>query len=296
MTSFLERFYTGVAKAPREIFVAVVPETQALLEKVTKAKIAVPSRGKKRKLVRMSRDNAEIHLASQTLEWEKDEAFGREALEELSKAIGLKRTPHRIETYDISNIQGTYPVGSMIVFVDGRPEKNQYRKFKIERLATPDDFAMMREMLERRFSHLHEWPTPDLVIIDGGKGQLSVAVDVLLRRGITLPVISLAKREEEIFIPGRTNSILLPRTSKALFLIQRMRDEAHRFAITFYRKRHEKGAVRSFLDDITGIGPVKRKLLIKTFGSLEGIRKASDAALTSAVGEKVAREIRKELK
>ncbi|MBI2426925.1 MAG: excinuclease ABC subunit UvrC [Candidatus Kerfeldbacteria bacterium] len=312
MTSFLERFYTGVAKAPREIFVAVEPETKALLEKVTKAKITVPSRGKKRKLVKMSRDNAEIHLAAQTLAWEKDNTLGREALEELAKAIGLESVPHRIETYDISNIQGTYPVGSMIVFVDGRPEKSQYRKFRIERMSTPDDFAMMREMLERRFAHLpeketviarseatkqsHEWPIPDLVIIDGGKGQLSIAVDVLLQRGISIPVISLAKREEEIFIPGRANSILLPRTSKALFLIQRMRDEAHRFAITFYRKRHEKGTVRSFLDDIPGIGPVKRKLLIKTFGSLEGIRTASTEALEKAVGKHTADAIRKELR
>lgn len=303
MTSFLERFYTGVAKAPRDIFLSLQPETESLLEKATKAKMRVPSRGKKRKLVRMSRENAEVYLSAQTLAWEKDDVLGREALEELSKALGRARPPHRIETYDISNIQGTYPVGSMIVFVDGRPEKSQYRKFRIEGKSTPDDFAMMREMLERRFAHVNaeekkdreQWPVPDLVIIDGGKGQLSVAVDVLLRRGAPIPVISLAKREEEIFMPGREQPIVLPRASKALFLIQRMRDEAHRFAITFYRKRHEKGTVRSFLDDIPGIGPVKRKLLIKTFGSLEGIRTASDHALEQAVGKKTADAIRKEL-
>lgn len=207
-------------------------------------------RGRHRKLLEMGIANAEQALHLRALSLDKRERRAQAGLEELAAA--LKMTPeqlHRVEIYDISNIQGNFSVGSMVVFINGQSEKSQYRKFKIKRVQGPNDFASHQEVLDRRLQHLPErikdggkaWPTPSLIIIDGGKGQLSAAKAVIDAYALDIPIIGLAKREEEIFIPGSSEPILLPKDSAGLHLIQQMRDEAHRFAIGFYRRRHLKG-------------------------------------------------------
>ncbi len=210
-----------------------------------------------------------------------------------------------MECYDISHIQGTNTVASMVVFKDGRPQSSHYRRFKIKTVEGNDDFASMREVITRRFKRLQkaqsadsdETPSqpedskdsfgelPDLVLIDGGKGQLGAARQVFLELGVQdVPLASLAKREEELFIPEDPDPILLPRNSKALFLVQRIRDEAHRFAITYHRARRQKSAIQSALDLVPGIGPKRKRLLIKQFGSVKGIREASVDEVASAPG------------
>jgi excinuclease ABC subunit C len=221
------------------------------------------------------------------------------SLKELQRVLNLDQLPARIEAFDISNIQGTNPVGSMVVFDFGRPKKDQYRKFKIRSKQTPDDFAMMSEMLGRRFKRStdssHKWPLPNLVLIDGGKGQLSVAIKTLKQYKLQIPLIGLAKRLEEIFLPGRRLPILLPENSIARFLLQRVRDEAHRFAITYHRKLRSRGAVKSILDDIKGIGPNKKRQLLQKFGSAAKIREASLTEISAIIGSAAAEKIKASL-
>jgi excinuclease ABC subunit C len=223
-------------------------------------------------------------------------------LTELKEGLLLDRPPNRIECYDISNTQGTAAVGSMVVFEQGVPSKKMYRRFNIRSVTGPDDFASMEEVLNRRFNRWQaaqeaktkpgEKPDPafallpDLLLVDGGKGQLSRAVAVLERFGLenTVPVASLAKQQEEIFRPGRTESILLPRTSQGLYMVQRIRDEAHRFAITSHRQQRLKMGIASRLDAIPGIGPAKRKTLFTHFGSIEAIQDASLEELQTLPG------------
>jgi excinuclease ABC subunit C len=246
------------------------------------------------------------------------------ALKELQRVLGLEKLPGRIEAYDISNIQGTNPVGSMVVFDFGRPKKSDYRKFKINKKQTPDDYAMMKEVLERRLKHSVSnspalpnavlpplkirggtkaqpragalWPLPDLILIDGGKGQLNAAIaaisnfEFLISKKI--PIISIAKRIEEIFLPKRKNPLTLPGNSIALFLLQRIRDEAHRFAIRYHRYLRAKKSLTSILDSITGIGPAKKKMLLEKFGSASLVRKASLTELRAIVGAKAAEKIK----
>jgi excinuclease ABC subunit C len=225
------------------------------------------------------------------------------AHQELITALKLDpASTHRLETYDISNIQGTLATASMVVFNDGEAEPKQYRKFRMHLAGTPNDFAMLQETLRRRFGNHSDdagalnlpagqagtktrWPQPDLIIIDGGKGQLSSAVKVLQELNLTIPIISLAKQEEEIFQPGQKESLRLPYDSEALYLIQRMRDEAHRFTITYHRLLRSKEQRRSLLDEVPGIGPKTKKKLLATFGSLKNIRAAQDAELAKILGE-----------
>jgi excinuclease ABC subunit C len=205
----------------------------------------------------------------------------------------------RMECYDISNIQGTNPVGAMVVFENGIAKKSDYRKFKIRSLDTPNDFAMMREMLQRRFTHLKDetkdasfHATPDLIIIDGGKGQLSVAYETMLSFGQSIPIVGLAKREELIFFPNNAIPLRLKRDSNALYLVQRIRDEAHRFGITFHRSLRSKKALSSPLDSIEGIGPKTKEKLLKKYKTFENIQKASDTDLLSVVNKSVLAKIR----
>jgi excinuclease ABC subunit C len=234
-------------------------------------------------------------------QWEADQHRSENALSQLEEALDLPSPPVRIECYDISTTQGVEVVGSMVVFEHGTPKKSHYRRFKIRTVKGQDDFASMREVLTRRFDRWRRltdgalkgvrgsqaWlKLPDLLVVDGGKGQLSMALEVLdqfdLRERV--PAVGLAKREEEIFVPGRPRAVRLDPASAGLLLLRRIRDEAHRFAITYHRKRRRKRGLRSQLDAIPGIGPVKRRRLLKHFGSLHAIQNASVEELSEVQG------------
>ena len=244
-------------------------------------------------LSRVVAKSAVENLEQSRIKFLSDEMKMTGAMTELANALDLPRMPRRIECFDNSNIQGTNPVASMVVFEDGKPAKKEYRRFNIKTVVGANDFASMTEIIGRRFRRAAEadeeeqgkWTTlPDLVIIDGGKGQLGAALEALEAVGMDVPICGLAKENEEIFLPGRPDSILLPRDSQALFLVQRVRDEAHRFAITFHRAKRSKAAFKSGLDDVPGIGPKRKKALIRAFGSVKAIREASIEELIAVEG------------
>jgi excinuclease ABC subunit C len=311
----LEQFcleYYGVAPSiPQQI---VVPrgagDTAALEEFLTerrgsRVEVRAPERGEKRRLQELAQQNAELALDSETFVAETKRARRLESLEELRETLNLESLPIRIECFDISNIQGQEIVGSMVVFEDGMAKKAHYRKFGVEGTDGQDDFGAMREVIARRFSRLGadvgsaDWnesfaATPNLVVIDGGKGQLSAALAAM--QELELPrvaVISLAKRVEEVFVPGRSEPILLPRESPALQLLQRIRDEADRFAITFHRQRRDVAARASMFDQLEGVGPVRRRALLQHFGSAERVVEATQEELEGVPGvpAKTARRI-----
>jgi excinuclease ABC subunit C len=337
--SFLQQYYASTDAVPRALLTPLMPseadELAAYLadRRGVRVTISVPERGEKRRLVALATQNAVEALARERAEWLADTAKRDEALTEIATALGLPRVPERIECYDMSNIQGTSAVGSMIVFVDGKPEPREYRRFRIRSAQTPDDFRMMAEVLRRRFSRVAKlraetgalslaavgadegdetldpepggngdarpreavWAVPDLVIVDGGKGQLSTAVGVLDELGVTdVPLAGLAKRFEELYLPGRSAPVVLPRRSQALYLVQRIRDEAHRFAITYHRDVRGKRALHSELDDIEGIGPGRKKALLKRFGSVRRIREASLDEVVAVPG--ISRELAARIK
>lgn len=263
----------------------------------------------------MAAENASATLESLEAQWHADTHRQEQSLAELKTALNLTGIPNRIECFDISNTQGTAAVGSMVVFGQGVPKKNLYRRFNIRSVIGPDDFASMEEVITRRFNRwkaaqeLAETPgekpdpafaiLPDLLIVDGGKGQLSRLVKVLEKFELSgkFFVAGLAKQNEELFIPERSAPILLPRHSQALYLVQRVRDEAHRFAITAHRNRRDKAGVASVLDSIPGIGPTKRKALLAHFGSIDAIREAPLEEITSVKGmtEKLAHALKENL-
>jgi excinuclease ABC subunit C len=231
--------------------------------------------------------------------WLADQDKVAGALEELQEALNLEQPPNRIETYDISNIQGTSAVGSMVVFEGGRSKNSAYRRFKIRTVPGPDDYTMMQEMLRRRFRNGKEraanpppegeskgWENmPDLVLIDGGKGHLNAALEVMLQLGLGhVPIASIAKQEELVFIPDMDDPIVLPRNSEGLYLVQRMRDEAHRFAITYHRNVRSKRSITSALDEIGSIGPKRKKALLRHFGSVQAVREADVEAIAAVPG------------
>ena len=274
----------------------------------------VPKEGQPRELVQMATENATETLSALRAQWQSDTHKQEQALAELQQALNLNEPPNRIECYDISNTQGTAIIGAMVVFTQGVPDKKLYRKFNIESVVgAPDDFASMEEMLTRRF---RRWRSaqetgstpgskpdasfsflPDLIIIDGGKGQLGRAVQVLEKFELLdkVPVVGLAKQQEEIFFPHKSNSLMLPRHSQGLYLVQRIRDEAHRYGITAHRKKRQKLGMASILDSIPGIGPARRKTLLKHFGSVDKIRGASLEELKTVVPEDAARSIKEHL-
>ncbi len=272
--------------------------------------MTVPKRGEKLRLVEMVKQNAKEVLEQQRIKWLTDSQKTQLALEELQEALNLAAPPQRIECYDISNTQGTNSVGAMVVFEAGRPKNSEYRRFKIKSVEGPDDFASHQEVLRRRFRAAsgkavqvsasardevegssgedgtgdgtgqdvqlqHDWAMPNLIIIDGGKGQLSAAMEVLQELHIDVPTVGLAKENEEIFTPGSPDPIVLPRSSQGLYLVQRIRDEAHRFGITYHRKLRSDRTFKSVLDEIPGIGPKRKKALMKHFGSIRAISAAS---------------------
>jgi excinuclease ABC subunit C len=309
MAEFLKQFYDQAPTIPPQVLLPhEVEEAQIIRQWLNqrangqKVEIIVPHQDQQEELVQMAAENAAETLAALQAQWQADTHRQEEALAELQKALNLKEPPNRIECYDISNTQGTAAVGSMVVFERGVPRKAHYRHFNIRTVVGPDDFASMEEVLTRRLNRYMaardaaETPgkkldasfalLPDLMIIDGGKGQLGRAVSVLERFDMLekIPVTGLAKQNEELFIPGQSASILLPRHSQGLYLIQRIRDEAHRFAITSHRNLRTKQGLASRLDAVPGIGPNRRKQLLKHFGSIESIANASMEELTALQG------------
>jgi excinuclease ABC subunit C len=287
---------------PREILVPVEPADRGVLEELltdvrgAAVRIRVPQRGDKRRFLETVRENAAEAFHQHRLRRAKDFNARSQALQELQEALGLAEPPLRIECYDISTLQGTDSVASMVVMEDGLPRKSEYRRFRIRGVVGQDDFAMMHEAMTRRFTRYLEdqqrpvaerkfaYP-PQLIVIDGGKGQLNAARRALEELGIDgVDVVSLAKRLEEVFVPDRPDSVLLPRSSEALFLLQRIRDEAHRFAITYHRSLRGKRMTASALDDIPGVGPARRRALLERFGSLKELREASREDLRAVDG------------
>jgi excinuclease ABC subunit C len=299
LSSALQQFYADGRYIPRDVLVPAELPDRELLEawlgerRGGVVRIHVPRRGEKVRLLDMVVRNAKLAF---DLEWRHPRKQSQEILRALRDVLDLEVEPRRIECFDISNIQGSDIVASMVVFEDGLPKKSDYRKFKVRGLGdVPDDFAAMREVVGRRYRRLSEEGKefPDLVLIDGGKGQLAAALEALGELGLgDQPVASLAKKEELIFLPGREAPVVLPRTSPLLQLVQRVRDEAHRFAVGYHRKVRSKRTFRSELDDVPGVGPIKRRKLLSRFGSLRGVRGASLAELVSAVGAATAARIR----
>lgn len=330
LETFLEQYYLETSDIPKEIYLKLSVSNVEVIKNLLKTrfaktvKISVPKNGKALSLLKTSALNAKEHLKN----WLTERAghldkIGR-ALKQLQETLGLKKLPERIECFDISNTQGTNPVASMVVFKNGLPAKSEYRKFKIQTKTSPDDFAMIREILQRRISRSTKnqdpnnktqintkssdqlinksansfWPLPDLIVIDGGKGQLNAALAALSELKVEsqkLKVIGLAKRLEEIFVPGKKQPIILSHDQPALQLLQRIRDEAHRFGITFHRNLRSKQAYTSALDTLPGVGPKTKKILKTKFGTVAEIKKASLEELKVVVGEKLAKVIKENL-
>jgi excinuclease ABC subunit C len=323
IAEFVKQFYTEAATMPQQVLLPEEIEEARIIQEWMrsrrgggKIKIHVPRRGQPRELVKMAAENAAETLSALRTQWQADSHKQEMALAELQSAFNLPEPLNRMECYDVSHIQGVATVGAMVVFEQGVPAKRLYRKFNIDStsIGNPDDFASMEEMLTRRFKR---WAAaseaesqtpgakvdesfarlPDLVVIDGGKGQLGRVVSVLEQFGLTdqVPVVGLAKREEEIFFPGKPDPLLLPRHSQGLYLLQRIRDEAHRFGITAHRKRRSKQGMASILDGIPGIGPARRKALLRHFGSVDKIKQATLESLTEILPRDVAESVKAHL-
>jgi len=302
LNAFVSQYYANATHIPKEIFVPDALPDRELIEqwlserRGSNVSVRVPQRGKQRELLEQAAANAAETMRQLRIKLDYDAERTASLLNDLQARLELPTVPLRIECYDISNIQGKYPVGSMVVFEDGRPKPAHYRHFRIKTVQGANDFAMLQEVLRRRFSRharseegTPEEPSfsrlPDLVLIDGGKGQLSAAREVLESMGLaSVATFGLAKEQEELFRPGESDPIRLPLDSEALFLVQRVRDEAHRFAITFHRVVRKKDAFASVLDGVSGLGPVRRRALVRQFGSLENIRNASLEELTAVRG------------
>ncbi len=301
LASFLEQYYARATSIPREVYVpAAVGEGSTIQGFLTEKRggpvhLRVPQRGEKRSLMELATRNAADTLAREHARWLADQGKTLAALEQLAEALGLPGPPLRIECYDISNFQGSESVGSMVVFEDGKPRSGEYRRFRIKSVQGPNDFASHQEVLRRRFrvtrsgdegsEEERRWAMPDLVIVDGGKGQVSAAKAVLDEVGLhDLPLAGLAKEREELFLPGRSDPIVLPSTSSALYLVQRLRDEAHRFAITYHRSLRDKRTVRSAFDDLPGVGPKRKRELLKVFGSIKRVREAPIEQIAAVPG------------
>jgi excinuclease ABC subunit C len=341
LTNFLLQFYESAQYVPRLVVVPVDADEREVMEELlsekrgSRVEVRLPERGEKRRLVQLANENAKEALELMRVKWLADTTKTQQALDQLTEELSLPCPPRRIECYDNSNIQGSSPVSSMVVFEDGKPNPSQYRRFRVKTVVGADDFATMQEVLRRRFRRARQvhgvatenteigtgqaqpqtenpewepaaalaprspeveigngkleiedaWALPDLVIIDGGKGQLAAAVQVMRELGVHhIPTVGLAKRYEELFVPDEDDPIVLPRGSEALYLVQRIRDEAHRFAITFHRQVRGKSATQSALDTIPGIGPKRKKALLKKFGSVKAIREAELDDIASTVG------------
>ncbi len=303
VSQFVRRFYLEAEYIPKEIFLPCNIEKIGTIEKwlsekrLSKVSIIVPKIGDKAKLVAMCRANAKYLLDDLKIQKLKRREKIPKILELLQKDLRLPRLPHRIECFDVSNIQGTDSVASLVVFENGKPKKSEYKRFKIKTVTGSDDFASMREVVKRRYSRLieEEQKPPDLIMVDGGKGQLSSAVEILKHLSDTeyrnIPIIGLAKRLEEIYFPNLSEPQSILKTSASLKLLQRIRDEAHRFAVAYHRKLRTKRILHTELDLIKGVGKKNAKELLETFGSVQGVKFASQEQISEIVGEKVAEKI-----
>ncbi|MFN0158056.1 MAG: excinuclease ABC subunit UvrC [Bacteroidota bacterium] len=299
VAALLQQYYLEADYIPQEILTSHLPDESETVQrwlsgrKGTDVKLWCPTEGEEAKLVRLSHSNAKFLLEELKIQRMKRADFVPHAVQALQRDLRLAKLPRKIECFDISNIQGTDSVASMVVFVDGKPKKSEYRKFKIKTVEGPDDFASMQEVIGRRYKRLLEeaGELPDLIMVDGGKGQLSSAVEVLTKLGIDQPIIGLAKRLEEVFLPDKSEPEMIPKTSSGLRLLQQIRDEAHRFAITFHRTLRSKRTLQTELDLIEGIGKKRAKELLEAFGSVQGVKFATQEQLAEIVGEKVAAKI-----
>lgn len=303
LSSFIERLYGEEQDLPREVLVPLVPEDRDVIEdwlslrRETKVRVRVPERGSKRKLLETVSENAAEAFTHSRLKRATDFAARSRSLNELQEHLGLPEAPLRIECFDISNLGPTEVVGSMVVFEDALPRKQEYRKFQIRSVEGQDDVASMGEVIRRRFNRfLKEKDAPiarenrfayrpGLVVIDGGRGQLNRAVEVMKEVGVVdVSVVALAKRFEEVYLPNEPEPRSIPRGSEALYLLQRIRDEAHRFALTYQQNRRGKRMTRSILDDLPGVGQVRKKALLRHFGSARGLRTASPQEIAEVPG------------
>jgi excinuclease ABC subunit C len=313
IASFVRELYMERDEVPPRILVPEQPDDADVLTEWLRRRrggptaIAVPERGAKRRLLEVVAQNAREHFQRHKLRRASDFGARSRALTELSNVLGLEQPPLRIECYDISNLGPNDKVGSMVVFEDGLPKRQDYRRFEIKGVAGQDDFASMEEMLRRRLARLgadadradgdgrrrrFAYP-PSLIVVDGGRGQLAVATRVLADAGLHIPAIGLAKRLEEVYFPDHPDPLLIPRGSESLFVLQHLRDEAHRFAITYHRQKRDRRAMTSPLDEIPGVGPTRKRALLKRFGSLARLRRASaeEIAATPGLGPELSRTV-----
>ncbi len=306
---FVKQFYQSALVVPPRLVVQHMPEDAETITQWLRqvrggaVRLVRPQRGIHRELVQTVADNARQGLAQHRIKWLDNTDVIQQAMSELEEELSLPLPLRRMECYDISHIQGSNTVGSMVVFEDGKPKPAHYCRFKVKTVDGVDDFESIREVLRRRFKRLASARAaeqrgegqaagidsfgviPDLVLIDGGKGQLSAALEVFLELGLDdVPLASLAKENEELFVPHTPEPIILPRNSQALYLVQRIRDEAHRFAITYHRNLRSKNSLKSPLDNVTGIGPKRKRMLMRRFGTLKGIREAAVDDLASVPG------------
>lgn len=319
---FVKQYYAESPDVPSEVLLPVEIAERAIIQQWLRSrrgsavKVEVPQHGDKLGLVDLAASNAEQALRTMALEVQQKEAWAEEAMAELAEALDLPDLPIRIEGYDISNTQGSLPVGSMVVATNGEPDKNEYRRFRIKwNPESPNDFAMMHEVLTRRLrAYLDKrerfTKLPDLIMIDGGKGQLSAAMAARDALGLTVPMVGLAKKSEILFLPNRDyrptgnrpelpddanfREVVLPMNSPSLLLLRKLRDEAHRFALSYHRKLRDQTVSRSVIEEVPGVGPRRKRLLLRTFGSVEGIRRATveQIAAVPTMTERLARQVK----
>ncbi len=283
MTEFIKQYYGSTTFIPKELLLPMESSEQQLFTewftdmKGQNVDISVPQRGYKKDMINMAHENAQTFLNERRRQWQHEIDKTGGAVKRLAEVLDLPRLPERMECFDISHTQGAETVASMVAFEGGKPAKKEYRRFKLKTTqGKPDDFKSMAEIMERRYGNETDWPMPDLIVIDGGKGQLNAALPLIRQVGVVdVPVISLAKRIEEVFVEGKSDSIILSHHTPELQLLQQIRDEAHRFAITYHRKLRGKRNLESILDHIEGIGPKRRQALWKEFGTLEKMKEAS---------------------
>ena len=285
----IDQYYTAQSFIPRDIVVAAVAEQEDCERRLSQLKgqqvnLIIPQRGSKKKLLAMAEENARVLLEQRRLQWQHDTDKTSGAVQALARVLDLPSLPERMECFDISHTQGIETVASMVVFENGQPARSEYRRFKLKTVqGKPDDFKSMAEIMERRYNE-KDWPVPDLIVIDGGKGQLHAALPIIRQAGCEAPVISLAKRIEEVFVEGRSDSIILSHHTPELQLLQAIRDEAHRFAITYHRHLRGKRSLVSILDHIEGIGPARRKALWQHFKTIDDMKQAEIDELAAVPG------------